>query len=417
MNFRRIAIIGAGPVGLEAALRARVEGYDAVVYESATVGEHFRRYGPMRLFTPFHMNSTGLGRERLRAAGVKLPADEEILTGAELRERYLLPLARLEELSGVVVEGARVIAIARDGFTKARTGSRAGSPFLLRIQGARGQRLERADAVIDASGVYATPNATGPSGLPAEGEERIQEQLESHLPDLPGEARPRYAGRRILLVGDGRSAATAVADLDELVRSGGEGAKTRVDWVHRARGGSAFAPIPRTELEQLPVLRELDQRAGRIVRESSWLRRHEGATILSYRAIPSGAIEVTLSDPPGKERRFEVDRVLALVGYRPDLSLFRELQIHLCYASEGPMALAAAILGAQGSDPASGKGCLDQVAHGPESLKNPEPDFYVLGAKSYGRNPNFLLSLGHRQIEDVMTLLGAAEPRLNAAAR
>src|SRR5438034_61222 len=120
---------------------------------------------------------------------------------------------------------------------------------------------------------------------------------------------------------------------------------------------------------------------------------------------------------PGKERRFEVDRVLALVGYRPDLSLFRELQIHLCYASEGPMALAAAILGAQGSDPASGKGCLDQVAHGPESLKNPEPDFYVLGAKSYGRNPNFLLSLGHRQIEDVMTLLGAAEPRLNAAAR
>ena len=141
------------------------------------------------------------------------------------------------------------------------------------------------------------------------------------------------------------------------------------------------------------------------------------ATILAYRAIPSGAIEVTLSDPPGKERRFEVDRVLALVGYRPDLSLFRELQIHLCYASEGPMALAAAILGAQGSDPASGKGCLDQVAHGPESLKNPEPDFYVLGAKSYGRNPNFLLSLGHRQIEDVMTLLGAAEPRLNAAAR
>src|SRR5438034_61219 len=203
MSVRRIAIIGAGPVGLEAALRARVEGYDAVVYESATVGEHFRRYGPMRLFTPFHMNSTGLGRERLRAAGVKLPADEEILTGAELRERYLLPLARLEELSGVVVEGARVIAIARDGFTKARTGSRAGSPFLLRIQGARDARLERADAVIDASGVYATPNATGPSGLPAEGEERIQEQLESHLPDLPGEARPRYAGRRILLAGEG----------------------------------------------------------------------------------------------------------------------------------------------------------------------------------------------------------------------
>ena len=79
--------------------------------------------------------------------------------------------------------------------------------------------------------------------------------------------------------------------------------------------------------------------------------------------------------------------------------------------------LAAAILSSQGSDPVSAKGCLDQVSHGPESLKSPEPGFYVLGAKSYGRNPNFLLALGHQQIEDVMTLLGAAEKHLNAATR
>jgi hypothetical protein len=109
--------------------------------------------------------------------------------------------------------------------------------------------------------------------------------------------------------------------------------------------------------------------------------------------------------------------VLALIGYRPDLSIFRELQIHLCYSSEGPMALAAAILAAQMKDPHSTQGCLGQVAHGPGTLKSPEPDFYILGAKSYGRNPNFLLTLGHRQIEDVMGLLGVPEPRLNPAAR
>ena len=129
--------------------------------------------------------------------------------------------------------------------------------------------------------------------------------------------------------------------------------------------------------------------------------------IAGYSALPSGVIEVTLEDARGAERRVEVDRVLALVGYRPDLALLRELQIHLCYASEGPMALAAAILAAQAADPGAAAGCLGQVSHGPETLKNPEPDFYVLGAKSYGRNPRFLLRLAHAQIDDVMTLLAA----------
>src|SRR3989441_6538113 len=67
MTARKIAIVGAGPIGLEAALRARHAGHEVTVFESASVGDHFRLYGPVPLFTPFHMNSTALGRERLRA--------------------------------------------------------------------------------------------------------------------------------------------------------------------------------------------------------------------------------------------------------------------------------------------------------------------------------------------------------------
>ena len=416
MTPRKIAIVGAGPVGLEAALRARAEGHEVSVYEAGQVGEHFARYGPVRLFTPFRMNSTELGRERLRAAGARLPGDEETLTAAELRERYLVPLSRLPELSGVVSEGARIGAIARDGVPKGRSQSREARMFLLQLERAgEAPRLMRADLVIDSSGVYATPNATGSGGLPAFGEGSLGERLERHLPDLQGQPRRRYAGKRILLIGDGRSAANVIADLDELIGAGGDAAGTRVEWIHRARGEGALAPVPASELDQLPVLRELLDRAGRIGREAPWIRRHAGATILAYRSLPSGAIEVTLADALGAEHRMEVDRVLALVGYRPDLSLFRELQIHICYASEGPMALAAAILAAQSKDPEASQGCLDQVSHGPETLKNPEPGFFILGAKSYGRNPNFLLTLGHRQIEDVMSLIGAAEPRLDLA--
>ena len=77
------------------------------------------------------------------------------------------------------------------------------------------------------------------------------------------------------------------------------------------------------------------------------------------------------------------------------------------------MALAAALLAARAGAGDAPPDCLDQVSHGPDTLKNPEPDFYILGAKSYGRNAYFLLRLGHAQIEDVMTLLAASGRGLN----
>src|SRR5262249_48930957 len=98
---------------------------------------------------------------------------------------------------------------------------------------------------------------------------------------------------------------------------------------------------------------------------------------------------VELRSPAGGEMApLTVDRVLALVGYRPDLSLYRELHVHQCYASEGPMNLAAALLG-KGS--AAGGDCLARSSFGPDSLRNPEPGFFILGHKSYGRRSDFLL--------------------------
>ena len=43
---------------------------------------------------------------------------------------------------------------------------------------------------------------------------------------------------------------------------------------------------------------------------------------------------------------------------------------------------------------------------GPHSLVSPEPNFYILGAKSYGRNSQFLIAAGLVQIRDLFTLLG-----------
>ena len=105
-----------------------------------------------------------------------------------------------------------------------------------------------------------------------------------------------------------------------------------------------------------------------------------------------------------------VDRVLALVGYSPDNSIYRELQVHECYASLGPMKLATTLLGQGSAD------CLAQTSGGAEALRNPEPNFYLLGAKSYGRNSQFLIRLGLQQVREVLTLIGSRSKPVSGAA-
>jgi len=95
-----------------------------------------------------------------------------------------------------------------------------------------------------------------------------------------------------------------------------------------------------------------------------------------------------------------VDEVVALVGYSPDASIYEQLQVHQCYATAGPMKMAAALLGSGSAD------CLSVGdAIGRDTLLNPEPDFYILGAKSFGTNSNFLLQVGHKQVRDAFQLI------------
>ena len=75
--------------------------------------------------------------------------------------------------------------------------------------------------------------------------------------------------------------------------------------------------------------------------------------------------------------------------------------MHECYASLGPMSLAASLLAQSGA----GGDCLAYPPPGPETLRNPEPGFFILGAKSYGRNSQFLLRTGWQQVDHVFGTL------------
>ena len=78
------------------------------------------------------------------------------------------------------------------------------------------------------------------------------------------------------------------------------------------------------------------------------------------------------------------------------------------------MSLATALLTARLASPGAAGDCLSQVAHGAETLRTPEPGYFILGAKSYGRNPNFVLSVGQRQVEEVFALLDAERDEATA---
>ncbi len=241
----RLAILGAGPIGLEAALYARFLGYDVVVYERGEVAESVRRRGHARMFAPFGVSHTSLGLAAIQAQdeSYRPPADEELLTGSEWRERYLLPLAATDLLCDHLRLHTTVVAVGKEELLKGdMPGQEDRGDWSFRVllkQAGGGEQMELFDGVLDCTGVFSNPNWLGHGGIPAIGEVALREQIEYGLPDILGRERERYAGRHTLLVGAGMSAATSAVALAELANQQ-RGARD-VDYAARGPGGGGRA--------------------------------------------------------------------------------------------------------------------------------------------------------------------------------
>jgi thioredoxin reductase len=401
----RLAILGAGPIGLEAALYARFLGYDVVVYEAGEVAASVRRWGHVRMFTPFGMNRTALGLAAIQAQdeSYRPPPDDAILTGHEWVDRYLLPLSETDLLSDHLRLRTGVLGIGKEELLK---GDLPGSPdrgdwsFRVLTQSFEGQKFELFDGVLDCTGVFNSANWFAGWGLCTVGELTRRDKFEYRLPDILGSDRDRYSGKHVLLIGAGMSAATNVVALAELAASE---PGTRVTWITRREGAAGTGgPIAMIENDRLPERAALARRANELARRGEAITYWPQTMVERVeQPLDDGPFELELSGE--HSGTIEVDEIIANVGFRPNDSIYQELQIHDCYATQGPMKLAAALMGQQGAD------CLDQRACGPQTLINPEPNFYILGAKSYGRRSNFLLSVGYEQIRDVFTLIGDRE--------
>ncbi len=409
-----IAVLGAGPIGLEAALYGRFLGYTVDVYERSTVGANLLEVGHVRLFSPFHMNSSTLGLAALQSQDPawRAPEPERLLLARELVTAYLSPLAASDLLAESLHEYTTVTAVGRQGLLKGeQIGdlSRGDRPFLLLLRDRAGdERTSMAQVVIDATGTYGNPNSLGDGGIPAIGEVAAHDRIDHGLPDILGGARGIYAGAHTLVVGAGYSAATNVAALAQLA---GETDGAQITWVTRNKTADGdTGPIARISDDRLPERDRVAQAANALTGGGCPNLRHFGGTVVSRLEAGGARVQVHLIGE--HEGAIEVDRILANVGFRPDERLLGELQVHLCYATGGPMKLAAALLGETSAD------CLDQSGRGTSALSNPEPNLYVLGAKSYGRNSKFLISVGLEQVRDVYTMItGRGDLNLYGAIR
>lgn len=397
---QRVAVLGAGPVGLEAALYARRLSLPVTVYERGRIGEHLHRWGHVRLFSPFGMNVTPLGRAALLAddATFAFPGDSDCLTGKEHLAAYLEPLAHTTMLADCLRLETQVLHVGRRGMLKEDSLGDAGrgkQPFRLLVRDSKGREgIDEADVVLDCTGTYGKHRWLGDGGIPAPGELSAEQHIAHGLEDVLGERRGYYAGKNVLVLGAGYSAATTVCNLARVAE---DNSATWVIWLAR---GSSTQPLRRITNDPLKERDRLAVRANTLAtRPEGNVEFHNQSVIESIEFHGADKGFRVMARCAGKGKTWDVDRVIANVGYTPDNGIYRELQVHECYASLGPMNLAAALLKHAGAD------CLSVPFQGAATLRNPEPNFYILGAKSYGRNSNFLMRMGFEQVRDVFTLI------------
>jgi cation diffusion facilitator CzcD-associated flavoprotein CzcO len=382
-----VAVIGAGPVGLAAAAHLVARGTQPLVFEAGDrAGATVRDWAHVRVFSPWAFNIDPVAADLLEAEGWTAPPAEAYPTGGEIAERYLEPLAALPQLRGRIRFGSRVTAVTRVGIDKLKDAGRDEAPFELIVDRDGVEQRVLARAVIDASGTWTKPNPLGAGGVAAAGERAAADRIAYRIPDVLGRDRERYAGKRVMVAGTGHSAFNVLVDLVELRQDAPD---TEIVWaVRRDAPGDKLGG---GRADQLPARGALGETVRRLLDDGAI----ELVTGFHTRAIAERDGRLEISDGA---RALIADEVIAATGFRPDLSLLGELRLDLDDRVEAPRALAPLI------DP-NLHSCGSVPPHGVEELSHPDEGVYVVGMKSYGRAPTFLLRTGYEQVRSVVAAL------------
>ena len=384
-----VAVIGAGPIGMVTAVHLIERGFTPLVLEAGLqAGSSIRTWSHVRFFSPWKYMVDPLARRLLESRGWVMPDGEVLPTGGEFVQEYLIPIAELPSVAPHVRYGHRVLAVSRLGFDKVKSAGRELAPFeVVSLTPGGEQKRFLAQAVIDASGTFTTANPMGASGLPVDGEREERDRIYYGMPDVKGRERSRYAGRRTLVVGSGHSAFNTLLDLAWLKL---EEPATEIVWaVRRQEVGLLYGGGSK---DALPARGSLGARLRQLV-DIGVIEMVTG-----FRTTSLAPVDDRVLVHGGTQVLGPVDEIVVATGARPDLDMVRELRLALDPALECPVLLAPMI------DP-NMHSCGTVYPHGYRELQHPEPDFYMVGMKSYGRAPSFLLLTGYEQVRSVVAAL------------
>ena len=425
----KIAILGGGPIGAEAALYGAVAGFDVALFERGAIAQSVHEWGHVQVFTEWKRNRSPLAARLLGELGVLLPDGEEYSSGAQLAD-YVQTLAALAPLKNRVFPHTEVRAITRQSCLKSDfigEARRADFPFRVLLRDTRGERIEFFDAILDATGVYSTPNWMGSGGAPCAGEFDCKNRIDYKLPDVLEKERARFAGRSTLVVGSGHSAASTLLSVADLMD---EFPSTKLIWIVRRDVSSQGAPYAIVDEETSATRAKLHRRVNA-------LAKHPSVTFLPRTTVEKIAhdgrnfhVEVSAqTDSQSQVFRVQCDNIAAHVGFRADPRLWDELPIETFPPTGAPRRLGEALhtqnleIGvglstgyAEKKPRAEKEQAGEKLGHSapdrwsfftndPQLLKTGEPNFFVIGIKSYGRDAGFLMHNGFRQVRDVYKLL------------
>lgn len=375
-----VVVIGAGPQGLAAAAHLAERGVPVLVMEAGTAAAAaVSEWGHVRLFSDWSELIDAAGARLLEPTGWTAPS-AGYPTGSQWVERYLEPLA--DALGERVAYGARVTGVSRLGRDRLVDAGRGEQPFTVHVRPAEGEPYRvQARAVIDASGTWSMPNPAGADGLPALGERETGDLVSYRIPDFQNHE--DFEGKHTVVVGSGHSAVTAVLALARMAR---RDPSVSVTWVlRRATAANTFGG---GEADHLPARGALGIKA----REAIAAGFVSPVTGFRVERITRDGDRAVLVAEDG--RALTADHVIVLTGFRPDLSFLSEIRLELDPTLQAPIRIATEV------DP-NVHSCGSVAATGAADLAQPEPDFYLVGAKSYGRAPTFLALTGYEQVRSV----------------